>query len=173
MEVLLGPRHGWGDRKVCVCLVSAAGPHVQALPGCPPPRTGPMGVECPLGDCRALFASPSVTTVTWTQSDHVCRGACGPSETCNSAGVDAVGTTCCLPSGAVSGTEVRGPSAGRGEEPCPQWWGPLGQLPPPQLGFVTMHSSAVVAQSRGACPGHPAFLAWGEATALCSQASAG
>ena len=52
---MLGPRHGCGDRKVCVCLVSAAGPHVQALPGCPAPRTGPMGVECPLWGLRGPF----------------------------------------------------------------------------------------------------------------------
>lgn len=68
-------------------------------------------------------------------SDCVCRGACSLPETYNSAGVDAVGTL-----GVVSGTEVRGPSAGRGEEHCPHWQGPLGQLPPPQLGFVSTHS---------------------------------
>ena len=137
--------------------------------GLPTPSTGPMGVERPLGDCGALFASLSVTTTTWTQLDCACRGACSLPETYNSAGVAAVGT-----SGVVSGTEVRGPSAGRGEEPCPHWRGPLGQLPPPQLGFVSTHSSTVVAQSRGACPGHPAFLVWEEATASCSsRASAG
>ena len=82
------------------------------------------------------------------------------------------GTTCCLPWGAVSGTEVGGLSAESAEEPCPQRWGPLGQLPL-WLRFVTAHSSPVVTQSRGACPGHPAFLARGEAAASCSQASAG
>lgn len=146
-----GPRHGVTGG--CVFVSSQMPAPTFRLCRAAHPRTMPMGVERPLGDRGALFASPSVTTVKWTQSDRVCRGACGPPETCNSAGVDDVGTTCCLPSGAVLGTEVRGPSAGRGEEPCPQWWGPLGQLPPLQLGFVTMHSSADVTQSRGSAPG--------------------
>lgn len=34
-----------------------------------------------------------------------------------------------------------------------------------QLGLQSTHSSTVVAQSRGACPGHPAFLVREEATA--------
>lgn len=34
----LAGAQAWGDRRVRVCLVSDAGPHVQALPGCPPPH---------------------------------------------------------------------------------------------------------------------------------------
>lgn len=162
-----GPGMG-GVTRGCVFSQLSCRPPGPGFAGLPTPSTGPMGVEHPLGDCGALFASLSVTTTMWTQLDCVCRGACSLPETYNSAGVDAVGTL-----GVVSGTEVRGPSAGRGEEPCPHWRGPLGQLPPPQLGFVSTHSSTVVAQSRGACPGRPAFLVWEEATASCSRASAG
>ena len=136
------------------------------------PHAGPMGVDRPLGDRGALSSSSSVMTVTWTQSDRVCRGTCGSLETCNSAGVDAVGDHLLLALGCGLGHRSWGLSAESAEEPCPQRWGPLGQLPL-WLGFVTAHSSPVVTQSRGACPGHPAFLARGEAAASCSRASAG
>lgn len=82
-----GPGHGWSDKRARVCLISAAGPHIQALPGHPTPHRahggglstwGPWSPLCFFlsNDCDVDSVGPCVQRYVQSPGDmQLCR--CG------------------------------------------------------------------------------------------------